>query len=224
MRAGISAVGTPCASSSPARRLRLCGASAVATRSPVPARPIIDSGRAPWRLGVAPDLGEDVAGRGAGGVEALGLGGAGGQRGGVLRRAGELDADRVVGQLADDAGADEDLRERAASASSAEAATSAAPSCTISRAWAGPPMHGHAVGAEVLAQQDASARVPSGGTSPLASETTPRARGEARVARARRSPRRARARGRRGRRSRRARARRSTGSIRSSRGSSTPGR
>jgi hypothetical protein len=35
------------ASSSPARRLRLCGASAVATRSPVPASPIIDSGRAP---------------------------------------------------------------------------------------------------------------------------------------------------------------------------------
>ena len=46
IRAGISAAGTPSASSSPARRLRLCGASAVATRSPVPASPIIDSGRA----------------------------------------------------------------------------------------------------------------------------------------------------------------------------------
>ena len=45
--AGISAAGTPPASSSPARRLRLSRASAVATRSPAPARPIIDSGRAP---------------------------------------------------------------------------------------------------------------------------------------------------------------------------------
>src|SRR5450759_2126856 len=47
MRAGISAAGMPAANSSPARRLRLSRASAVATRSPVPARPIIDSGLAP---------------------------------------------------------------------------------------------------------------------------------------------------------------------------------
>ena len=47
MRSGISAAGTPSASSSPARRLRDCGASAVATRSPVPASPMSDSGRAP---------------------------------------------------------------------------------------------------------------------------------------------------------------------------------
>ena len=47
MRLGISAAGTPWASSSPAWRLRLWGASAVPTRSPVPASPIIDSGRAP---------------------------------------------------------------------------------------------------------------------------------------------------------------------------------
>src|SRR5215218_11096004 len=38
-RSGISAAGTPCARSSPALRLRDRGASAVATRSPVPARP-----------------------------------------------------------------------------------------------------------------------------------------------------------------------------------------
>ena len=44
---GMSAAGTPSASSSPARRLRLWGARAVATRSPVPASPISDSGRAP---------------------------------------------------------------------------------------------------------------------------------------------------------------------------------
>src|SRR6185436_6416743 len=38
-RSGISAAGTPSASSSPALRFRDIGASAVATRSPVPARP-----------------------------------------------------------------------------------------------------------------------------------------------------------------------------------------
>ena len=54
-------------------------------------------------LGVAPHLGEDVPGGGARGVQPLRLGGAGGERGGVLRGAGELDADRVVGLLADDA-------------------------------------------------------------------------------------------------------------------------
>ena len=112
MRSGISAAGTPSASSSPARRLRDCGASAVATRSPVPARPISDSGRAPRRLGEAPDLGEDVAGGGARGVEALALGRAGGQRGRVLGGARELDADRVVGGLADDAGLLEERGER----------------------------------------------------------------------------------------------------------------
>ena len=68
------------------------------------------------RLGVAPDLGEDVARGGARGVEALRLGRAGGQAGGVLRRARELDADRVVGLLADDARADEDAGDRAARA------------------------------------------------------------------------------------------------------------
>src|SRR4051812_2871737 len=56
-------------------------------------------------LRVAPHLEEDVPGGGAGGVEALRLGGGGGERGGVLRRAGQLDADRVVRALADDAGA-----------------------------------------------------------------------------------------------------------------------
>ena len=103
MRAGISAAGTPSASSSPARRLRLCGASAV--RDEVAGAGEADHRLGPCalRLGEAPDLGEDVPGRGAGGVEALALGRAGGQRRGVLRRAGQLDADRVVGQLADDA-------------------------------------------------------------------------------------------------------------------------
>ena len=64
----------------------ICGASAVPTRSPVPASPIIDSGLRALALGVAPDLGEDVAGGGAGGVEALASRRAGGERGGVLGR------------------------------------------------------------------------------------------------------------------------------------------
>ena len=63
-------------------------------------------------LGVAPDLEEDVPGGGAGGVEALGLRRARGQRGGVLGRARELDADRVARALADDAGAGEDVGDR----------------------------------------------------------------------------------------------------------------
>ena len=69
----------------------------------MPASPIIDSGRAPLRLGEAPDLGEDVPGGGAGGVQALRLGRARRERGGVLRGARELDAERVVRLLADDA-------------------------------------------------------------------------------------------------------------------------
>ena len=100
-------------------------------------------------LGEAPDLGEDVPRRGARGVEALRLGRAGGQRRGVLRRARELDADRVARLLADDARAHEDAGDRRARAARrSTAATSPAPSVTISRACAGPPTHGDAVGAE----------------------------------------------------------------------------
>ena len=66
--------------------------------------------------------------------------------------------------------------------------------------------------------------MPSGGTSPLASETIAAPRGRARRSAGPRSPRPGRATGRRGRRSRRGRSRPPTDSIRSSRGSSTPGR
>ena len=104
---------TPSPSSSPARRLRDCGASAVATRSPVPGQPDERRRLRAARLGVAPDLGEDVPGRGARRVQALRLGRARRQRGRVLRRARQLDADRVVGLLAHDARAHEHLRDRA---------------------------------------------------------------------------------------------------------------
>ena len=214
---GISAAGTPSASSSPARRLRLWGASAVATRSPVPGQADHRLRPRALRLGVAPDLGEDVARGGAGGVEALRLGRAGRERGGVLRRARQLDADRVVGQLADDAGAREDLRERSARASSSvEAATSPAPSVTISWACAGPPMHATR-SAPKRARSTIVGAMPSGGTSPLASETIAARSAQPGVRRARRSPRRARATGRRGTRSRRARAPAASGLDRAAR-------
>ena len=53
-----------------------------------------------------------MAGRRARRVQALGLGRARGQRGGVLGGARELDADRVVGLLAHQASADEQLGQR----------------------------------------------------------------------------------------------------------------
>ena len=162
----------PGPSSSPARRLRLCGASAVPTRSPVPGQPDHRLRPRALALGVAPDLGEDVPGGGARGVQALRLGRARGQRGGVLGRARELDADRVVGLLAHDAGAHEDAGELAARArSSVDAATSPAPSVTISRACAGPPMQATR-SAPKRARSSTVGAMPSGGTRPLASETT----------------------------------------------------
>jgi hypothetical protein len=92
--------------------LRLCGASAGGHE-------VAGAGEADHRLGlgavaagVAPDLGEDVAGGGARGVEALALGRARGERGGVLGGTGELDADGVGRRLAHDARAQEDLGDR----------------------------------------------------------------------------------------------------------------
>ena len=92
----------PTARPGPAARRRCgcatAGASAVATRSPVPARPTNVRGAAAAALGQRQHLGEDVGRGHAGGVQALRLGRAGGQRRGVLRAARQLDADRVVGR------------------------------------------------------------------------------------------------------------------------------
>ena len=63
-------------------------------------------------LGVAPDLGEDVSRRRSGGIQPLRLGRPGRERRGVLGGARQLDADRVVGLLADDSRAREHLRQR----------------------------------------------------------------------------------------------------------------
>ena len=111
IRPGICSAGTPLPRSSPARRLRLPGARIVAVRSPTPARPAKVSIRAPARDAVVDALVPDAGGRDAGGVQAVRLGGGGGERGGVLGHAGHLDADDVVGPLADEAGAIEDLAE-----------------------------------------------------------------------------------------------------------------
>ena len=155
IRAGMSAAGTPWASSSPARRLRLWGASAVATRSPVPGQPDQRLRPRALHLGEAPDLGEDVPGGGAGGVEALCLGRAGGERGGVLRRAGELHADRVVRHLAHHARLGEHPRQRfrqpLVGGRGDEARALRSPSRC---AWAGPPMQAMRSGAQLLAQED----------------------------------------------------------------------
>ncbi len=138
-----------------------------------------DSGRAPARLGEAPDLGEDVAGRGTRRVEALRLGRADRERGGVLGDAGELDTDRIVGQLADDAGAREDRGERLARARSSKARGDE-PGAVVR------PSPGRARGRRRTprgrrrSEADSSTvgATPSGGTSPLDSETTRRAPSE----------------------------------------------
>ena len=104
----------PRASSSPARRLREPSASTVATRSPVPARPANVSGCGALVARERVDLGEDLAGGGAGGVRAGRRGGGGGERGGVLGAAGELDADDVARVAGVEAGGAERVGDLAA--------------------------------------------------------------------------------------------------------------
>ena len=65
----------------------------------------------PQPLGVPPDLGEDVPGGRTRGVQSLRLGCPRGEGRGVLGGARELDPEGVVGLLADDARAGEDLRQ-----------------------------------------------------------------------------------------------------------------
>ena len=112
---------TPRGSPPRARRgEQLAGAAVAALRGQRRGHQVAGAGQADHRLrpraqplGIAPDLGEDVPGGRAGGVQPLRLGGARGERRGVLGRARELDADGVVGLLAHDAGAGEHLGERA---------------------------------------------------------------------------------------------------------------
>ena len=111
MRPGICSAGTPAPSSSPAWRLRLSGGSTVAVRSPTPASPEKVSSRPPLGERVVDALAPDLGGGDPGGVEAVALGRRGGEGGRVLGRAGDLDPDDVVGALADEAGAVEDLAE-----------------------------------------------------------------------------------------------------------------
>ncbi len=112
IRSGISAAGTPCGE-------QLAGPPVAALGRQGRCDEVAGAGEADHRLrprtqrlGVAPDLGEDVPGGGSGRVQALRLGGAGSERRGVLRRPGELDPDGVVGLLADHPRADEQLGDR----------------------------------------------------------------------------------------------------------------
>ena len=90
----------PCASSSPARRLRLWEASTVATRSPAPAVPVKLRAEAPRASASAWHSSKTRPGGRAGGVGAGRQGCAGRQGRGVLRRAGQLHADQVGARVA----------------------------------------------------------------------------------------------------------------------------
>ena len=171
MRSGISAAGRPRASSSPARRLRHCGASAVPTRSPVrrgrsstpaarpgarrSARPRGRRARRP-RRGV--EAWDSVRPRPAR------------RRSWPRRRARRRSGRRALG---DDAGALETSAIVSVSRASSLAATSPAPSVTISRACAGPPTQ--ATRRRRALGEQHGRRDPAGGTSPLASEIDRRA-------------------------------------------------
>ena len=171
IRWGISAAGTPSASSSPARRFRLWGASAVATRSPVPASPIRDSGRAPCSsakrhtsakmcpaaapAALRPCASVAPAARAAAFFAAPAS----------STPTGSFDTSHTTPASVNMRASD------SASTSSVEAATSPAPWVTISRAWAGPPMQAMRSGASCSRNRTVGA-VPSGGTRPLARDTT----------------------------------------------------
>ena len=135
-----------------------------------------------------------------GGVQPLRLGGARGQRRGVLGGARQLDPERVVGLLADDAGAREHLgqrlRELLLARGRHERGARAHHLPRVRRST----QAGDALGAERSRSAPWSAAVPRGGTRPLATDTTavrlPRP-----AARASRSPRPARPRARPGTRS-----------------------
>ena len=135
------------------------GASTVAVRSPTPASPEkVSSARRPRRArsdALAPDSG----GGDPGGVQAVRLGGRGGESGGVLRDACDLDADDVLGALADQPGAVEDLAELRPQVRVGRAQDQRRLPPAASRAWAGPAEAGdraraHALG-HVLAGQRA---------------------------------------------------------------------
>ena len=173
IRSGISSAGTPSASSSPALRLREVGASAVATRSPVPARPTnvracpplcrasastsrkMSAAAMPAAFRPCAWVAPDRHGRG------------------VLRHAGELHPHRVVGDLAHHPGALEASRPRGARAPPSARRTPARRRTPPSRARA----RGRPRRPPARRRRRPRARcvggVPSGGTSPLASETMP---------------------------------------------------
>ena len=108
---GICSAGVPCPSSSPARRLRLPSARIVAVRSPTPAMPANVSCSAPRAAGVGDALPPHLGGGDPGRVHPLGLGRGAGEGGRVLGGARDLDADHVLGALADQARLVEDAAE-----------------------------------------------------------------------------------------------------------------
>ena len=181
MRSGISPAGTPSASSSPARRLRDCGASAVPTRSPVPASPIRDSGRAPWRSAKRQTSRKTWP---AAAPAALRPWDSVADAASAAAFLAAPASSTPIGSS--DISATTPARPKTSatdrvSAGSAPATTSAAPSVTISRAWAGPPTQATRAAPSYCASSTVGA-MPWGGTRPLASEITGvRARSPARA-------------------------------------------
>ena len=98
---GICSAGVPSPRSSPARRLRLPSARMVAVRSPTPAMPAKVSCSAPRARAYATHSRQTCSGGDPRRVHALCLGGCTGEGGGVLGRTGDLNADHVLGPLAD---------------------------------------------------------------------------------------------------------------------------
>ena len=124
----------------------LAGAAVAAARGEDRRRQVANARQAGERLDARPardSVGDalvpDARGGDAGGVQAVRLGGGGREGRGVLRHSRHLDPDHVVGSLAHETGAVEDLAELNAEVGVGRPRTSAAMPAAASRACAGPP-------------------------------------------------------------------------------------
>jgi len=168
----MSADGIPWASSSPARRLREPLDTTVATRSPAPASPAKVSGREPWTRAsastsantlpaAAPEMfGPAPAAAAAASAAAF-----------LAQPASSTPVTSVVTVTSRRAWPSASVSWRA-KPRSAEASTIEAPRDSISEAWAGPPRTATARAWQRSAAKVAGS-VPSGGTRPLETTTTP---------------------------------------------------
>ena len=139
----------------------------------MPARPTKVRAVPPLQRGEAEHLEEDVGGRHAGGVEALRLGRADRDRGDVLGHPRQLDADRVVGDLADDARALEGLGDAVGERLRARGADQAGARLDHLARVRRPADAGDPLGAEGALERDRRRQPLRRHAAPLASETMP---------------------------------------------------